>query len=71
VKGEHSTANANSAKDKAYKLADGGGLYLEVMPTGTKLWRTRSNHYFINAPQTRRRVSFRFMMGKFRLPGSC
>lgn len=26
-------------KDKAYKLSDGGGLYLEVMPTGSKLWR--------------------------------
>lgn len=24
---------------KPYKLADGGGLYLEVMPTGGKLWR--------------------------------
>eukprot|EP01034_Spumella_vulgaris_P034081 gene34081-42026_t len=23
-------------KDKPYKLADGGGLYLEVMPTGAK-----------------------------------
>lgn len=26
-------------KDKPYRLADGGGLYLEVMPTGGKLWR--------------------------------
>lgn len=26
------------AMDKAYKLADGGGLYLEVKPTGSKLW---------------------------------
>ena len=32
--------NAKS-KDKAYKLADGGGLYLEVMPTGSKLWRMK------------------------------
>ena len=24
-------------RDKAYKLFDGGGLYLEVMPTGSKL----------------------------------
>ncbi|MDQ1923209.1 tyrosine-type recombinase/integrase [Massilia pseudoviolaceinigra] len=29
------------AKDRAYKLADGGGLYLEVMPTGVKLWRMK------------------------------
>ena len=28
-------------RDKAYKLADGGGLYLEVMPTGAKLWRMK------------------------------
>jgi integrase len=28
-------------KDKPYKLADGGGLYLEVMPTGAKLWRMK------------------------------
>jgi hypothetical protein len=26
-------------QDKPYKLADGGGLYLEVKPTGSKLWR--------------------------------
>lgn len=28
-------------KDNPYKLADGGGLYLEVMPTGKKLWRMK------------------------------
>ncbi|HCY61531.1 MAG TPA: integrase [Oxalobacteraceae bacterium] len=28
-------------KDKSYKLFDGGGLYLEVMPTGSKLWRMK------------------------------
>jgi len=28
-------------KEKSYKLADGGGLYLEVMPTGSKLWRMK------------------------------
>jgi hypothetical protein len=26
-------------KARPYKLADGGGLYLAVMPTGGKLWR--------------------------------
>ena len=26
-------------KAKSYKLADGGGLYLEIMPTGSKPWR--------------------------------
>ncbi|WP_377701208.1 Arm DNA-binding domain-containing protein [Pseudoduganella sp. UC29_71] len=28
-------------KEKPYKLSDGGGLYLEVMPTGAKLWRMK------------------------------
>jgi len=28
-------------KDKAYKLADGGGMYLEVTPAGSKLWRMK------------------------------
>lgn len=33
-----------SARDRAYKLADGGGLYLEVMPTGAKYWRWKYRH---------------------------
>ena len=28
-------------KDRPYKMADGHGLYLEVMPTGSKLWRMK------------------------------
>lgn len=28
-------------KDKPYKMFDGGGLYLEVLPTGKKLWRLK------------------------------
>lgn len=28
-------------KDKPYKLADGGGLYVEIMPSGAKLWRMK------------------------------
>jgi len=28
-------------KDKAYKLFDGGGLYLEVKPSNSKLWRLK------------------------------
>ncbi|MDG2539844.1 tyrosine-type recombinase/integrase [Dyella jiangningensis] len=28
-------------RNKPYKLADGGGLYLEVMPTGSKYWRLK------------------------------
>lgn len=28
-------------RDKAYKLADGGGLYLLVTPIGSRLWRLK------------------------------
>jgi integrase len=31
--------NNAKPKDKSYKLADGGGLYLLISPTGGKLWR--------------------------------
>ncbi|MBU0860229.1 MAG: Arm DNA-binding domain-containing protein [Alphaproteobacteria bacterium] len=26
-------------KDKPYKLADAAGMYLEIMPSGSKYWR--------------------------------
>jgi integrase len=32
---------AAKPKDKPYKLADGQGLYLEVMPSGAKYWRLK------------------------------
>lgn len=28
-------------RSAAYKLSDGGGMYLEVMPTGAKIWRLK------------------------------
>ena len=28
-------------KEKAYKMSDGGGLYLEITPKGSKLWRMK------------------------------
>jgi len=28
-------------RDKVYKLSDGGGLYLQVNPTGSRLWRLK------------------------------
>ena len=36
-----STLKIESAKprDKAYPLSDGGGLFLEVLPSGAKVWR--------------------------------
>lgn len=33
-------SNANPT-EKPYKLADGGGMYLEVMPNGSKYWRLK------------------------------
>ena len=38
-----SDAAARKAKPetKAYRMADGGGMYLEVMPTGSKYWRLK------------------------------
>lgn len=32
---------AAKPKEKAYKLADGGGMYLEIFPNGTKSWRLK------------------------------
>ena len=32
--------NAKPA-EKAYKLSDGGGLYVEIMPNGSKFWRMK------------------------------
>ena len=29
------------AREKAYKLFDGGGLFIQIEPTGNKLWRFR------------------------------
>lgn len=31
-------------KDKPYRLFDGGGLYLEVLPSGAKYWRLKYRH---------------------------
>jgi len=32
---------AAKAKEKLYKLSDSGGLYLQVVPSGSKLWRLK------------------------------
>lgn len=39
-----SALKAAKPREKPYKLADGEGLYLEVMPTGSKLWRLKYRH---------------------------
>lgn len=40
--------NASKAIDKPFRIADGGSLFLEVRPTGAKLWRYR---YRLNGTQ--------------------
>lgn len=32
---------AAKGKEKSYKLADGGGLYLQVEPSGSRYWRMK------------------------------
>lgn len=45
-------------KEKSYKLFDGGGLYLEVMPNGNKLWRLK--YYYLGKEK-------RFSLGAYPL----
>jgi integrase len=37
----HKSCETAKPKAKPYKLSDGGGLYLEVMTSGSKLWRMK------------------------------
>ena len=37
----HSEISTAKPRAKSYKLSDGQGLYLEVMPSGSKLWRMK------------------------------
>lgn len=37
----HKACESAKPKEKPYKLSDGGGLYLEVMPNGSKCWRMK------------------------------
>ncbi|WP_371765210.1 tyrosine-type recombinase/integrase [Massilia sp.] len=32
-------------KDKAYKLYDGGGLFLHILPTGSRIWRLKFRQF--------------------------
>lgn len=41
-------------KDKVYKLSDGSGMYLEVMPTGAKKWRMS----YLQASGKKNRLTF-------------
>ncbi len=40
-------------KEKSYKLFDSGGLFLEIMPSGSKLWRLK--YYYL---KKEKRISF-------------
>lgn len=46
--------DAAKPKEKAYKLADGAGLYLEVVPSGSRYWRMK---YRFNGKE--KRMAFR------------
>ena len=37
-------ARKAAPRDKPYKLADSGGLYLHVMPSGARYWRLKYRH---------------------------
>jgi integrase len=41
-------------KERPYKLADGGGMYLEITPSGSKLWRMK----FVQSSGKESRLSF-------------
>ena len=41
----HFDIQAAKPREKAYKLADGGGLYLLIQPSGSKLWRLKYRHH--------------------------
>ena len=35
----HTAVNNAKAKEKVYKLFDGGGLYIQVKPSGYRCWK--------------------------------
>ena len=43
----HFDIQAAKPREKAYKLADGGGLYLLIQPSGSKLWRLKYRNHGI------------------------
>lgn len=36
-----STVRHAQAREKSYKMADSGGLYIQVMPSGGKHWKMK------------------------------
>jgi integrase len=41
MKLNHKQCDTAKPKEKPYKLSDGGGMYLEIMPNGSKYWRLK------------------------------
>ena len=50
-------------RDKAYALTDGGGLLLEVLPSGTKTWRYK--YHLVLRPPLFRACGRRMSRGLF------
>lgn len=46
-------------KDKTYKMADGGGLYLEVSAKGSKYWRMKYRR-----PSDKKRIALLLVFGQ-------
>jgi len=42
-----SVINAAKPQDKPFVLTDGGGLYIEVLPGGSKVWRYGGKDYYL------------------------
>ncbi len=40
----HTECNNFKGKEKLYRKSDGGGLYIQVMPIGSKYWRLKYRH---------------------------
>ena len=53
MKTQRSPDETAKPKEKAYKMADGGGLYLEVSPKGSKYWRMKYRRPLTKGRSTR------------------
>jgi hypothetical protein len=40
----NTACNNAKPKEKPYKLSDSEGMYLEIMPNGSKYWRLKYRH---------------------------
>lgn len=54
------TARNAVPREKAYRLADGGGMYLEISPTGNKWWRLKYR-FAVRMEVTQRRAALQLL----------